>query len=241
MASTSTYRPPLRKRLLTHRAVRGTLTFTISLAIRCVALLCARTNIIPEKTLPYFHGEKQAIYCFWHGRMLFMPLLKPPARPLKALISRHGDGAVIASILGWFGVGMVRGSSSKGAEAATRQLLQAIAAGDNIAITPDGPRGPHQVSAAGPIWLAAQTGLPLIAVSGTASRRKHAKSWDAFTLPLPFGRIICEASEPMSITLSQDQSKDAQIEQHRLALEQAITRLTHAVDQRADNTEARHA
>lgn len=235
--STRPYRPPLRKRLLAKAPVRFVLTFLAACIIRMVFLLSHRKTRISTTLLPFARGESQAIYCFWHGRILFMPFLKPRGRRISALISRHGDGAVIASMLARFGIGTVRGSSSRGGATALRELLALTAAGHNIAITPDGPRGPHQVAAAGAIWLAAQSGLPVIPVSGTSTRRKHAKSWDAFTLPLPFGRIICEVGEPMYIPAN---SNDSMVETFRLALEQQLRTLTTSLDAAADapHTEA---
>lgn len=146
---------------------------------------------------------------------------------MVALASRHGDGGVIASLLGWFGVNTVRGSTSRGGDAALREMKKLARDGATIAITPDGPRGPHQVAAPGPIWLASMTGLPIIPLGGTSSRRRHAKSWDAFTLPLPFGRVICEAGEPMFIPADIDSNT---VETYRLALEHRLTALNASLD-----------
>lgn len=221
------YRPPLRKRLLKSAPVRGALTWLVSLAIRAVFVTSRKRMRYAAASLPYITGGKPVIVCFWHGRMLFMPLFKGRGRRVAALISRHGDGGVIASILGWFGVAAVRGSTSRGGDAALREMTSLANSGAVIAITPDGPRGPHQVAAPGPIWLAARTGLPIIPLSATSSRRRHAKSWDAFTLPLPFGRIICEAGEPMHIPA--DSNRET-IERYRTELERRLSALTHSLD-----------
>jgi lysophospholipid acyltransferase (LPLAT)-like uncharacterized protein len=231
MSSTATssprYKRPLRKRILGHRLVRLLLTGLVSLLARII-FFSSRTQItIHPDAACYMNGTTQAIFCFWHGRMLFMPFLKPPKRKVSALISQHGDGAVIADILGWFGVQTVRGSTSRGARTALRGLLEIAARNENIAITPDGPRGPHQVAASGAIWLAAQTGLPIIPVSGSSTRRRHTKSWDAFTIPLPFGNICCIAGAPLHVPASND---DNIIEQYRLQLEQTLCALTIQMD-----------
>lgn len=225
--SAAPYRPPLRKRLLAIPLLRGTLTLLVSLAIRGVFLSSRKQFVFHPASLPYADATKPCIACFWHGRMLFMPLLKRRNHSITALISRHGDGGLIASILGWFGITAVRGSTSKGGDTALRAMRSLAADGNIIAITPDGPRGPHQVAAAGPVWLASRTGLPLIPISATATRRKHAKSWDAFTLPLPFGRIICEAGEPMFIDADSDATM---IEAQRAELQRRLIALTEKLD-----------
>lgn len=225
------YKPPLHKRVLKSAPVRGTFTFFIALAIRFVFATSHVRFIIAPQAEPYARYEKPSIACSWHGRMLFMPLFKHRDRPVAALASRHGDGGIIASLLGWFGVSTVRGSTSRGGDAALREMKKQVEAGTVIVITPDGPRGPHQVAAPGAIWLASMTGLPIIPLGGTSSRRLHAKSWDAFTLPLPFGRIICEAGEPMFIPADID---SATVETYRLELERRLTALNAALDARVE-------
>lgn len=225
------YKPPLHKRLLKSAPMRGTFTFLIWLAVRIV-FLTSRIHIIHAPgTEPYTDGKHPSIACCWHGRMLFMPLLRPGDHPVAALASRHGDGGLIASILGWFDVRAVRGSTSRGGDAALREMKKLAGEGTTIVITPDGPRGPHQVAAPGAIWLASMTGLPIIPLGGSASRRRHAKSWDAFTLPLPFGRIICEAGEPMFIPADIDSDM---VETYRLELERRLTALSVSLDARVE-------
>lgn len=48
-----------------------------------------------------------------------------------------------------FGLEVVRGSSAGGAEAAVRALAAALARGEDVALVPDGPRGPREVFSGG--------------------------------------------------------------------------------------------
>ena len=85
------------------------------------------------------------IACFWHGRLLAMPFAYKGQR-LKVLISRHADGEFIARVIGYFGMGTVRGSYRKGTVSSIREMIAELAEGTDIAITPDGPKGPrHKV------------------------------------------------------------------------------------------------
>lgn len=228
-ASHTPGRAPLSKRILAKPFVQASLTLLASLIVRAVYLTSKRQLQLPPSITPFATGESACIVCFWHGRILFTPFLKPNRR-VDALVSRHGDGALIAAMLGWFGVRAVRGSSSKGGAKAARALLQSVAQGATIAITPDGPRGPRYVCAEGAVWLAAHTGLPIVPFSGASSRARTLKSWDAFTIPLPFGRIICHADEPIHVPPHADA---AMIESYRQQLESSLIALTTQCDREA--------
>ena len=62
--------------------------------------------------------------------------------------------------------------------------------GYDLAITPDGPRGPRYVVQDGVMSLAQLTGLPIVPVSFYAKWKIRVKSWDRFQIPLPFS--FCE-------------------------------------------------
>ena len=142
-------------------------------------------------------GEKNAIFAFWHGRLLMMAMLCPPKRKMNILISTHGDGEIIARAMHNFGFGTVRGSSTRGGAGAAMRSLTVLEAGENIVITPDGPRGPEMRVQPGIITIAQMTGLPVIFGAFSASRYKHMRSWDRFLLAKPFGCIHYEVSAPM--------------------------------------------
>jgi lysophospholipid acyltransferase (LPLAT)-like uncharacterized protein len=140
-----------------------------------------------------------ALVCFWHERLPMMPLLAVRAREEGAmmrthvLVSRHNDGRFIGQAVGRFGLDTVVGSSSKGAAASLRNMLRLLHDGQNIAITPDGPRGPPRVAAGGIAQLAAATGAPIYPVSAQCRPHFRAPSWDRMIVPLPFGRgtVVC--------------------------------------------------
>lgn len=196
----------LIKRMIKHPRMQQPIAKLLSWWLRFVYWSCKKTPYIPDTVQPYLQGEKQAIFCFWHGRMIMHPFLKPPKRPMKVLISHHGDGTIITNVLQCFGVGVVRGSSNRGGAEAVLGLQQVASEGCNISITPDGPRGPAYVAAPGAAYLALQTGLPLIAFSFSATKvRIFKRSWDSFMLPMPFGEVIFCASEPMFVVADEEE------------------------------------
>jgi len=111
---------------------------------------------------------------------------------LAALVSASKDGAFLAAVLERFGVQPVRGSSSRRGPQALLELTTWAERGYDLAITPDGPRGPRYVVQEGAMSLAQVTGLPVVPVSYHLSRKIQLKSWDRFQIPLPFA--LCEVT-----------------------------------------------
>ncbi len=152
--------------------------------------------------MPFSEGQI-VIAAFWHERLALMPMLWLKARELHRdetasihmLVSQHRDGKLIGSILRRFGVGVLRGSSSHGGSASMRSAITLLRSGRQVAITPDGPRGPRRVAAAGVARLAALSGAPVLPCSSQVSRRRVLRSWDRMVVPLPFcrGVLVCEA------------------------------------------------
>ncbi len=133
-----------------------------------------------------------AIWVLWHNRMLIMPIIR--ARYYKhrhgsVLTSPSKDGEIIAQVMRRFKIGSVRGSSSRRGALAMLELTRVLKSGGDIAITPDGPRGPRYVLGAGAISLAQKTGAPIVPIHVEYSRCVRLKSWDQFMIPLPFSRV----------------------------------------------------
>ena len=139
------------------------------------------------------------IYCTWHNRLaLAMKMYLAFGRRrfqsagMAGLVSASRDGAFLAAILERFGVQPVRGSSSRRGAQALLELTTWAERGYDLAITPDGPRGPRYVVQDGALALAQLTGLPLVPASCHLQWKIVIKSWDRFQIPLPFSR--CEVS-----------------------------------------------
>ena len=67
---------------------------------------------------PFMRGDDNAIFAFWHGRMMMCPTVEPPKRKMHVLISSHRDGLLISQVIGHFGEATISGSSSKGGKEA---------------------------------------------------------------------------------------------------------------------------
>lgn len=142
-------------------------------------------------------SQQRAIFAVWHNRQLLAPVLyrryfrgEREGGGLAALASASRDGAIAARILQLFGVRAVRGSSSRRGALALAEMIDLAREGYDIAVTPDGPRGPRYKVQSGTVVLAQYSGLPVVPVTLNFSRKKVLPSWDGFQIPLPFGR--CE-------------------------------------------------
>jgi lysophospholipid acyltransferase (LPLAT)-like uncharacterized protein len=181
------------------------------------------------------HGERirelwargeNAIGAFWHGRLLMTPLVYG-GQGLKILISRHRDGELISRTVHYFGLETVRGSSTRGGIAGIKGLARALQEGYDVAIAPDGPRGPRYKVQSGIIQLARITGRPIFPFTFSASPRKVLASWDHFLIPFPFSHGVFVWGEPIWV----DHAAGVQeMEANALLLEKRLQELTELAD-----------
>lgn len=207
--------------------VQSSIGWLIAQYIRLIYHSSTRIRELPEAAHAYADGSKSCIFAFWHGRLIMIPPNKPPKRPMHVLISQHNDGELIAQASARFDIHTVRGSTSKGGMLAGRDIVKLARKGDNISITPDGPRGPNRKAQAGIIQLARMCDKPIVPISYSTSRHKALKSWDQMQIPLPFGRMATCVGEPIHIARDCD---EAEIEQARAALEERLNQLTARAD-----------
>lgn len=167
-----------------------------------------------------------AIYCIWHNRLaLCMPayfsyVKKHNRTPgMAAMVSASRDGGFLTGILECFNVQPVRGSSSRRGPQALLELTTWAGRGYDLAITPDGPRGPLYVVQDGVMSLAQLTGFPIVPVSYHANWKIRLKSWDRFQIPLPFSRCEMIYEKPIRVPR---EATDAEREQLRLQLEASL-------------------
>jgi lysophospholipid acyltransferase (LPLAT)-like uncharacterized protein len=138
---------------------------------------------------------------------------------MAALVSASKDGGFLTAILQRFGVQPVRGSSSRRGPQALLELTSWAERGYDLAITPDGPRGPRYKVQDGVMILAQVTGLPIIPVSYQLGWKIRINSWDRFLIPLPFSR--CEMIYEKPVRVPRDAS-DQQCELLRQELENRL-------------------
>lgn len=138
------------------------------------------------------------VFALWHGDML--PLLyQHRDEGVSVLISEHHDGELIARVAESLGFRAIRGSTSRGASRALVGLTRELEKGHDVAITPDGPRGPARSFAPGALIAAQRAKSPVVAVGVSAQGAWRLRSWDRFVIPRPFTRIRIAYSDPVAI------------------------------------------
>ena len=220
-------KPKLKKRILSSAPVHFLGSLIFSLLMRAMFLTARVKRDFPESMQAYFRGEIPAIFCFWHGRMIMHPFVKPPHRKMFVLISHHNDGALITATMRWLGIDSVRINSRRSNTATLRQLVKVTEHSDNIAITPDGPRGPFQQAAGGAAYVASKTGYPIVPVTFSARRHWRLRSWDQFLIPKFFTQIHFIASAPIHVA---NDTTDADLDQITAQLETELIRITLVAD-----------
>ncbi len=173
----------------------------------------------------HLNANKPFIICFWHGRLMMMPLAWQWTRPFKVLVSKHGDGTFIGKVVRYFGVDCVTGSTTRGGAKASLALIQLSREGVIIGITPDGPRGPiHKVSP-GTVALAKWMQADLIPVTFSTRQRRHLKTWDRFLFPFPFTKGVFVIGDPIPYP-----KDDSDLSQTTAALQESLNTLTAQAD-----------
>ena len=172
--------------------------------------------------LDHLHAAEslgQPIHAFWHGRIL-PGTVYFKRRGIVVLTSENFDGEWIARIITKFGYGTARGSSSRNAGKALRQLVRDVKERP-VAFPLDGPRGPARVAQPGALWLSKVTGNPIIPFHLEANRHWSLNSWDRTQIPKPFATIAIAFDPPQVVPA---EAGDLELAGARERLEAALAR-----------------
>lgn len=145
----------------------------------------------------------------WHNRILTIaPAWRKfvgKERKVAILTSASHDGAAVAGAMAVLGFDSVRGSSSRRGVAGLIGLRRVLKAGSDVAITPDGPRGPRYEVQPGVVKLAQSTGVPLVPLHARCSSAWRLKTWDGFMIPKPFSKVKIVFGESLTVPRSLDE------------------------------------
>lgn len=139
-----------------------------------------------------------AMLALWHGRMV-CGMADHAGRDYSVLVSRSKDGDISEKLLQRFGYSVIRGSSSRGGASAARAMLATLGRGAKLVVTPDGPRGPRHTLNPGLVWMARETGLPILPMGFAVDRAWRLDSWDRFTIPKWGARVVLVYGEPLHV------------------------------------------
>jgi lysophospholipid acyltransferase (LPLAT)-like uncharacterized protein len=158
-----------------------------------------RVRVINSEALDNLRSAKRAfIFSLWHGQLL--PLLwHHREEGVVLLISEHKDGEMVARAAESLGYALVRGSTTRGGDRALISVIRELQAGREVAITPDGPRGPARKYAPGALIAAQRSGAVILPVVAVADKAWRLRSWDQFMIPKPFARVTVAYGDPAAV------------------------------------------
>lgn len=189
-----------------------------------------RVTIEPADLYDWIDDELPLILTFWHGQHFLAPFVPKSHHRAKVMISRSFDADINAIAAEALGIGTIRGSGThrknfheKGGVAATRQMIDALEQGINVAMTADVPKISRRAGL-GIVSIAKYSGRPIYPVAiATSNRMIMKRSWDKSSLHLPFGRAALVVEKPILIPKAAD---EAVLDQARLQVEDALNRAT---------------
>jgi len=225
----------LNKKIVKSGAFQSAFGLSIASYVKLVHLTCRfnqRRADIPER---FWAADDTFICATWHGQNIMLPPFWHNWRTLKILVSKHGDGEIIARLVGYLGLSTIRGSGTpkdkpakmkdKGGSAALRQIVRALKNGSSIGLTADMPPGPHRKAGLGIVTMAKLSGRPIVPIAATTrARLVLGSTWDKFMIPLPFNRGAVVWGDP--IYVPRDADADA-MESYRMMVEDALNQVTH--------------
>jgi lysophospholipid acyltransferase (LPLAT)-like uncharacterized protein len=164
---------------------------------------------------------RPVIYVLWHSRIL--PLLYHRRdEGMALLISRHRDGGYLAELSERWGYRVVRGSSRRGGDVGLLGLVRYLRQGGEVALTPDGPRGPAERMKPGALAAAQHANALVIAAGARAQSAWWIQSWDRFCVPRPFARVEIEYGAPFAVGSGKETLRDSMA-----AAERELKRVTY--------------
>lgn len=201
------------------------LSFLLALGALLFRLLAStwRLRITNDAGLKALRAQHQPfVFAFWHGQML--PLLwRHRGEGVAVVVSSHRDGEIVARMAHGLGFRTIRGSSSRGAARALLGIVRELESGLEVAVTPDGPRGPARKFATGALVAAQRVGVPIVGIGLSASRAWHLRSWDRFMIPKPFSKVCIVYTTPTVVVASSAREAEEEAPRFEALLDEAIT------------------
>ncbi|MDR2029957.1 MAG: lysophospholipid acyltransferase family protein [Puniceicoccales bacterium] len=171
--------------------------------------------VVDPKLLSLAARPGPILWALWHGHLFLAGHLRRTLHrrpPLWAMVSASRDGEWLAQLLKNLSIGAIRGSSGRGAGAVSMAALEKLSLGEDVAITPDGPKGPARRCKPGLLHLAWEAAVPIVALNLHFSHAIRLNSWDRFQIPLPFSRVKIGGQQILPKFLATLPAKDAGLE-----------------------------
>jgi lysophospholipid acyltransferase (LPLAT)-like uncharacterized protein len=197
-------------------------SWIVPVVLRLIGSTLRMTITYEEGSIRGLDDIQPGIFPFWHGCVLTAAYLFRN-RGIGVLTSLSRDGEYIARVIRRLGFVPVRGSSSRGGGRGLLELQKMVEAGDAVAFTIDGPRGPCHIAKKGPVLLAHMTSVPVTPFYVAVERGWVLKTWDATTIPKPFSRVYVRVSHKIFVPPDAD---DAALDRYHAEMQASLERVT---------------
>ena len=152
-----------------------------------------------------FAAGGPVIYATWHGQNFIFAFRFVNRNFPTLLVAHHGDGRMVGQAMANLGVPLVFGSGTteatatdKGGARAFLKLLKELRRGQSVTLTADVPKIARVVGP-GIVLLARKSGVPIVPVAMTTSRRFVLKTWDRMQFNLPFSHMVFVEGPPIKV------------------------------------------
>jgi lysophospholipid acyltransferase (LPLAT)-like uncharacterized protein len=194
--------------------------------VQAYLLTCPSRLVAPPAIKDLIASGPPVIYTTWHCHLLSPLFIAHRYRgaqlPMVLMASPSRDGEFIADVARGLDFKVFLGSRRKGGVQALRQMAEWFRQGYSCGLIADGSRGPARVAQPGVLYLARETGGPILPVAVAARRKLSFDTWDRFELPLPFGPLAVLVGEPLRVG---PRDRGPALEDKRRELETRLNRL----------------
>ncbi len=174
------------------------------------------TVVDPDDNLRGAASGEAVLFVCRHGQL--WPLLWS-VRPagIGVMVSRSSDGELLSRVLGSEHFRFLRGSSSRSGLLAARECIRELQAGRSVGLAVDGPRGPRGVVQEGVLRIAQRGGVPVVPMRVEGGGRwVLQRTWDAFEVPLPGGRLEVHVGPQVAVGSSEEGLAEARMRVQRI-------------------------
>jgi lysophospholipid acyltransferase (LPLAT)-like uncharacterized protein len=151
-----------------------------------------------ERWLELFRAKRPHVFLLWHEALL--PLLwQHRWQDIAIVVSQAREGQYLTDFATSIGYRSLQGSSTRGGVRALLGAVRELQAGQAVAFTPDGPRGPRRELKPGVVVAAQRGGAAVVPLHAKADRSWRLHSWDRFMIPKPLARVCITYGRPFEV------------------------------------------
>jgi hypothetical protein len=218
---------------ITKRYMIHFISYLAIFVLRVILFTC-RVRYINKKYIDEFlPGDKKVVIPVWHRCSIYFLFKYGFLHPM-ALFSSSKDGDLLADFAKKLGFIPARGSSTRGGEEGSEQMVDFLHTGGRVVTTTaDGPQGPALKAKPGLVRVAQKSGVHLMPVTWSANRVwMFERAWDKMIIPKPFSKVVIYASEPYLIP---KEAKDEEFDKYVKEMERTLNVMTREVDLMVDH------